>query len=292
MDNLKILPERIKRWLNDRGLTDEILSKNKIGWNGTHIVIPIFNVDGTHAFNKYRRDPDSEEGPKYRYDTGSNSMLYGANEIEDAKEVIICEGEMDRLILQAKGFVAVSSTGGAGTFKPEWKYLLMAREVFMIFDYDKAGFDGRIRVAKIIPEAKSIPIPKEVGEHGDVTDFFVKLGKTPADFRRLMLVAAPLAIIKKEPSVSKPKKTKYTDGRDLQQAKQTSLDHFLKFDTAGYARCPFHNERTPSLKRHNDGKWWCYGCGIGGDCIDLVRRMNDLSLSEAIKMILSRTTIK
>jgi hypothetical protein len=38
----------------------------------------------------------------------------------------------------------------------------------------------------------------------------------------------------------------------------------------GYARCPLHDERIPSLKLYDspaDG-WYCWGCGRGGDVIE------------------------
>jgi DNA primase len=36
-------------------------------------------------------------------------------------------------------------------------------------------------------------------------------------------------------------------------------------------RCPLpdHEDRTPSFYIYPPGRWWCYGCGRGGDVVDL-----------------------
>ena len=48
--------------------------------------------------------------------------------------------------------------------------------------------------------------------------------------------------------------------------------------------CPFHNDRTPSMKL-NDDYFYCFGCGIHGDVIDLVARLFNLSSYDAAKKL-------
>ena len=51
-----------------------------------------------------------------------------------------------------------------------------------------------------------------------------------------------------------------------------ACEHYgLTFNRAGFARCPFHNERTASFKIHNN-HGHCFGCGWYGDQIDFARR--------------------
>lgn len=42
-------------------------------------------------------------------------------------------------------------------------------------------------------------------------------------------------------------------------------------DRCGKVKCPFHGEKTASLKVYEDPKrgWHCFGCGTGGSVIDL-----------------------
>src|SRR5207247_221374 len=56
-----------------------------------------------------------------------------------------------------------------------------------------AGEKGAERVASLIPHARIVELPEEVGEGGDITDFFVRLGKTREDFQKLLDAALPAA---------------------------------------------------------------------------------------------------
>lgn len=58
----------------------------------------------------------------------------------------------------------------------------------------------------------------------------------------------------------------------------------LRANRAGFVRCPFHEERTASLKIYPDG-FYCFGCGAHGDQIDFVRTMEGCSFREAAAML-------
>ncbi len=58
----------------------------------------------------------------------------------------------------------------------------------------------------------------------------------------------------------------------------------LRPNRAGYIRCPFHNENTPSLKLY-DHSWYCFGCQTGGDLITFVRKFFGFSFSDAVSRI-------
>ena len=186
------LPERIRKWLeNERVLTTKIIDRFRLGWDGRAITIPIFDRYGNFAFFKFRKDPkeNNPEIPKYWYEKGKSAELYGWEHFRDTipEKIIICEGELDKLTLESNGFPAVTSTGGAGTFKEEWVEVLKnIPEVFICFDNDEAGREGAEKVGKLIPKVKIVYLPSEVGEGGDITDFFVKLGKSADGFRELL----------------------------------------------------------------------------------------------------------
>lgn len=50
----------------------------------------------------------------------------------------------------------------------------------------------------------------------------------------------------------------------------------------GYICCPFHNEKTASLKLFPDGGWKCFGCGAGGSVIDFVMKLYAIPFRQAI----------
>ena len=64
----------------------------------------------------------------------------------------------------------------------------------------------------------------------------------------------------------------------------------LKRRGASYvACCPFHNEKTPSFTVYpENGSFYCFGCGVGGDVITFVRRMENLDYMEAVKQLADR----
>lgn len=55
---------------------------------------------------------------------------------------------------------------------------------------------------------------------------------------------------------------------------------------SGFMRCPFHQDRTASLKIYpGSGGFYCFGCGAGSSIIDFVERLFDLSFSQALLRI-------
>ena len=50
--------------------------------------------------------------------------------------------------------------------------------------------------------------------------------------------------------------------------------------------CPFHDESEGSFTVYADTeRWYCFGCGLGGDVLDFVQRTENLSLPEAVRRL-------
>ena len=50
--------------------------------------------------------------------------------------------------------------------------------------------------------------------------------------------------------------------------------------------CPFHDESEGSFTSYDDSqRWYCFGCGLGGDVLDFIQRAEGLSLPEAIRRL-------
>ncbi|MYE26647.1 MAG: hypothetical protein F4X87_05435 [Chloroflexi bacterium] len=50
--------------------------------------------------------------------------------------------------------------------------------------------------------------------------------------------------------------------------------------------CPFHDELEGSFTVYEDSqRFWCFGCGSGGDVLDFIRRVENLSLPDAIRRL-------
>jgi len=49
------------------------------------------------------------------------------------------------------------------------------------------------------------------------------------------------------------------------------------------ASCPLHQDKTPSLSfDEGKGVWYCFVCGVGGDLIALVMKVENLSFKESL----------
>jgi DNA primase len=59
------------------------------------------------------------------------------------------------------------------------------------------------------------------------------------------------------------------------------------------ARCPFHNEKTPSFNVNEDRQIFrCFGCGLGGDVFKFIMEIEHLSFPEAVRFIAERHGIR
>lgn len=185
------LPANIRKYLNARGISDAVINAHKLGWGRFYgkswITIPIKDIYGAFRFFKLRQDPNSGDD-KITYPKGIEAQIYGWDTLaSNADKIIICEGELDRLALLSKNISAITSTHGAMTFKEEWVKEVVEKcgQIYICFDNDDAGRKGAERVAKMVENGGSktfiITLPKEVGESGDITDYFVKLNGNPDD---------------------------------------------------------------------------------------------------------------
>ena len=53
----------------------------------------------------------------------------------------------------------------------------------------------------------------------------------------------------------------------------------LQVDRKGFCKCPFHNDKNPSMK--TDKRYHCFGCNADGDVIDFAARLFSLSPKDA-----------
>ena len=193
----------IQEYFNGRGINSNSIDKYMLGLGtlgGHHgFIIPILDRDGKIAYVKIRRRPEDESAEtiaetmnqkssfqKYIvYPAGVSLALVGEDQIlkSTSSDVLICEGELDRIIAIQEGIKmpVVCGGGGAQTFKDEWiDALKNMRNIYISLDRDKAGEDGFEKLAgKIterIPTASiyKVTLPFDDDSHGDLTDYFVK----------------------------------------------------------------------------------------------------------------------
>lgn len=194
--------KEVREYFNGRGINNKSIDRFMLGigdFSRHHgYMIPVFNKTGGVAYVKIRRtlEDDSAEIvaeslggrnaiPKYTvYPAGAKLVLVGEDQLakSTSSDVLICEGELDRIIAIQEGVeIPVVTSGGAQTFKEEWiESLKNMRNIYICMDKDKTGEGGSEKLAQRlagkIPSASvyKISLPFDENTHADLTDYFTE----------------------------------------------------------------------------------------------------------------------
>ena len=178
-----------------RGLTDETIRKFKLGYHGGRISIPLYDEEGCYNIRQYDwAKRDSSKVISWERGRGGVTLFPDPSFWAD-DPIFLCEGEMDCILMHQLGFNAVTSTSGAGNWKPEWNHLFHSREVNICYDIDKAGQNGMINVAnnieRVAATVRLLQLPITEPANADVTDWVVGYGATREDFLSLIEKTVP-----------------------------------------------------------------------------------------------------
>ena len=136
---------------------------------------------------------------------GSDMLFPSAALLHEGK-IILCEGEADCLCARSQGLNAITQTGKSSNWPESFLKHFAGREVAICYDADKAGVKYAQRAAKNLMRVgctvSILEWPAYMGrlpdgtlpdDHGeDLTDFFVKHGKTLPEFLALLDALRPL----------------------------------------------------------------------------------------------------
>ncbi|MCK5614072.1 hypothetical protein KAR91_70060, partial [Candidatus Pacearchaeota archaeon] len=181
--------------LRDRGVTDELIRKARLGYHNGRITIPIFNEDGK-AINVRRYLPGAPPNQKMKNTQGYTSVaLYQVDQMKFGT-IWICGGEMKALVagtmLNDIGIGAVAVTAGEGAWDSSFNTLFKGKKVFVCFDVDHGGIVGARKVAAQVAlaseEVSVIYLPLDTTKHpkGDINDWVATEGAKTKDFVKAM----------------------------------------------------------------------------------------------------------
>ena len=63
------------------------------------------------------------------------------------------------------------------------------------------------------------------------------------------------------------------------------LEHYdFTVNSRKFALCPFHNEKTPSMRVY-DNNYYCFGCGASGDIITFICNYLDVGFTKSLEIL-------
>lgn len=182
--------------LEERGLTLEAIKQFQIGWNGERYSIPIYdelwNLVNIRLYTRMPVD-DRQKVINYRDEKGNTYgkvRLYGIEHLYNSlKAIVFAEGELDRIICEAHGIPAITTTAGAGSWDRSWIPLFKnVGKVYACFDNDAAGTNAAAKLLRRLTGITEVSIlhwPEGFKAKGDLTDYFVE-GHTKEDFIKFL----------------------------------------------------------------------------------------------------------
>lgn len=75
----------------------------------------------------------------------------------------------------------------------------------------------------------------------------------------------------------------FYETRRLVTARHAAEYYGFQANRAGFIPCPFHSEKTASLKLYDNGSWYCFGCHQHGSSIDFTAKLFDLPPLDAVR---------
>lgn len=165
-------------YMYDRGLTDEVIERYDIGFDGDYvpegrkkpvpcITFPVRNRSGNCLF-VFRR---SVQGRYFNYPTGVQKPLYGLYELDKrCRTVYVCESAFNLMTLAVHGLQGVALFGTGNSLQIEQLKSLGAHSFILAMDPDEAGNKARQKLRKLLSstafvfDLKGFPNSKDLND--------------------------------------------------------------------------------------------------------------------------------
>lgn len=181
--------------LRDRGVTDDMIRKARIGYSDGRLTIPVYDVD-RNVVNVRKYLPGAPGPEKMRNMKGySEARLYQVEQTA-FPTVMICGGEMKALVagtyLNRFGVGCVAVTAGEGAWEHEFNKLLKGKKILVCMDIDAGGKIAARKVAAQLCYDASIvcivqlPLDPKDFPKGDINDWVASTKPVDADWKRLI----------------------------------------------------------------------------------------------------------
>jgi DNA primase len=182
------LSEEAVRYLEGRGISEDVARQFMLGTitepaNGHEmhegwLSIPYITVLGHCVGFKFRRLDDGK--PKYGSPLGQKSHLYNVADVTlDVGSIVICEGELDAVVLSGMCNIPAVGVPGVTAWKPHFARLFSGFDtVYIVGDNDvkedgsNPGAEFSRRVASELTNGQIIQLPPGM----DINEFYLAEG--------------------------------------------------------------------------------------------------------------------
>ena len=88
---------------------------------------------------------------------------------------------------------------------------------------------------------------------------------------------------------SKPQSADEITEQDIEHAKQIPISSLLEFNRAEFARCLWHEDKTPSLKLYkNKNRVHCFSCDKNEDTIGIIQQLHHTDFISAVRFLIKK----
>jgi len=167
-------------YIESRGITKETIDYFGIGTYNDRIAFPYYKYDKIIGY-KLRKPLKDTGKPKMTSITGSKPFLFNVQNIDiNNKELVVCEGEFDCMIIHQSGIKNVVSVGAGANSLPTLleqakDYLKQFESIIVVSDNDDAGQKMDEKMVEVFG-SKAKLIDKKLYKHNDVNDEHYKFG--------------------------------------------------------------------------------------------------------------------
>lgn len=163
------LPHKFSGYLESRGIGAEVQKRFRVYEKDKMVHMPVFSRDGKYLFVNSR----STEGKYYYVEENAVKTLYGIEEIDMSKPIVVCEGQIDAMSFWEIGMQAVA-TLGAGNIVALEAIKHSTSLIILAFDNDDAGLKAREKAADILGRfrCRYVEFPPNV----DINQLLVEIG--------------------------------------------------------------------------------------------------------------------
>lgn len=271
------------------------------GYFANRVIFPVYDLERvprnltSRLVSNEKTSKSHLHLPKVKMDWFFNECLLSYYGLE---YIVVCESPIDCITLCQNGIHSVASMGAHNINKGKIEKLKHLPIVYICFDNDVngAGQKAATRIGEMMVRAGlttfNIHIPFISGP--DINAMFTKSQTSfMKNFYYLMEEAKRVVVIK-----SKPKGNKNTNYKEVGFDILLVAEEYMELQNMGPGKykgiCPLHSETKPSFYLDSSSnRWRCFGCGKGGDTIDLIRAIHEsrgakLSFKEALSLLGSK----